>query len=219
MQDLINQEIFEMEVLEYLKNKKILNNLVFIGGTMLRLCHELPRYSTDLDFWLKKKTNISKFFLDIRDTLKEKYIITDSQNQFYTILFEIKSEKFPRKLKIEIRKKIGSFEFEQKIAFSKYTNIQVLLDALTLEETMKNKIKAFIERKQIRDCFDIEFLLRKGIKIKESKENLEKILRLIKKFKSSDYKVTLGSILEHNIRQFYIKKNFEFLISKINEIL
>jgi len=219
MQDLINQEIFEMEVLEYLKNKKILNNLIFIGGTMLRLCHELPRYSTDLDFWLKKKTNISKFFLDIRDTLKEKYIITDSQNQFYTILFEIKSEKFPRKLKIEIRKKIGSFEFEQKIAFSKYTNIQVLLDALTLEETMKNKIKAFIERKQIRDCFDIEFLLRKGIKIKESKENLEKILRLIKKFKSSDYKVTLGSILEHNIRQFYIKKNFEFLISKINEIL
>ena len=219
MQDLINQEIFEMEVLEYLKNKKILNNLIFIGGTMLRLCHELPRYSTDLDFWLKKKTNISKFFLDIRDILKEKYIITDSQNKFYTILFEIKSEKFPRKLKIEIRKKIGSFEFEQKIAFSKYTNIQVLLDALTLEETMKNKIKAFIERKQIRDCFDIEFLLRKGIKIKESKENLEKILRLIKKFKSSDYKVTLGSILEHNIRQFYIKKNFEFLISKINEIL
>ena len=44
-------EIFEIEVLEKLKNARLLDSLVFGGGTMLRLCHELKRYSVDLDFW------------------------------------------------------------------------------------------------------------------------------------------------------------------------
>ena len=43
-------EIFEMEVLEKLKNARLLDPLVFGGGSMLRLCHELNRYSVDLDF-------------------------------------------------------------------------------------------------------------------------------------------------------------------------
>ena len=58
MQDLIKQEIFELEVLEKLKNNRILEPLVFVGGTMLRLCHDLNRYSVDLDFWLIKKVDI-----------------------------------------------------------------------------------------------------------------------------------------------------------------
>lgn len=50
MQDLIMQERFEMEVLDKLNSSKILPKLVFTGGTMLRLCHGLNRYSADLDF-------------------------------------------------------------------------------------------------------------------------------------------------------------------------
>ena len=49
-------EIFEIEVLETLKNSKLLEPLVFGGGTMLRLCFELKRYSADLDFWFVKKS-------------------------------------------------------------------------------------------------------------------------------------------------------------------
>ena len=50
-------EIFEIEVLDrILKSAKLLDLLVFGGGTMLRLCHELQRYSVDLDFWFIKKT-------------------------------------------------------------------------------------------------------------------------------------------------------------------
>ncbi|MDH3259067.1 MAG: nucleotidyl transferase AbiEii/AbiGii toxin family protein, partial [Deltaproteobacteria bacterium] len=44
-----------MEVLEKLKNTGLLEPLVFGGGTMLRLCHELKRYSADLDFWFIKE--------------------------------------------------------------------------------------------------------------------------------------------------------------------
>ena len=38
-----------------MKSTKLLDPLVFGGGTMLRLCHDLNRYSVDLDFWFLKK--------------------------------------------------------------------------------------------------------------------------------------------------------------------
>ena len=55
MDELKRHEIFEMEVLEKLNSGKFLEPLVFGGGTMLRLCYELDRYSVDLDFWFVKK--------------------------------------------------------------------------------------------------------------------------------------------------------------------
>jgi hypothetical protein len=38
-------EIFEIEVLDKMNSIRALDPLVFGGGTMLRLCHELNRYS------------------------------------------------------------------------------------------------------------------------------------------------------------------------------
>ena len=218
MQDLIKQEIFELEVLEKLKNNRILEPLVFVGGTMLRLCHDLNRYSVDLDFWLIKRVDIKKYFSKIVDVLKEYYTITDSKIKYYTILVEIKSDKYPRKLKIEIRKE-KECEYEEKIAFSKYTNIQVLLKCATLKQMLKNKIEAFLERKEIRDCFDIEFILRRGEELELNKEKLGKMLSIIKSFTANDYKVTLGSILKPEVRKYYIKSNFKYLIEKINDKL
>ncbi len=218
MQDLIKQEIFEIEVLEKLKNKRILEPLVLVGETMLRLCHDLNRYSTDLDFWLIKKVDIKKYFTKIVEILKKNYIITDSQIKYYTILIEIKSDKYPKKLKVEIRKE-KECEFEEKIAFSKFTNIQVLLKCATLKQMLKNKIEAFLERKEIRDCFDIEFILRRGEELNLGREKLESMLNIIESFTLKDYKVTLGSILEPEVRKYYTKSNFKYLIEKINEKL
>jgi len=185
---------------------------------MLRLCHDLNRYSVDLDFWLIKKVDIKKYFTKIVDVLKQYYTITDSKIKYHTILVEIKSDKYPRKLKVEIRKE-KECEYEEKIAFSKYTNIQVLLKCATLKQMLKNKIEAFLERKEIRDCFDIEFILRRGEELELNKEKLGKMLSIIKSFTANDYKVTLGSILEPEVRKYYIKSNFKYLIEKINDKL
>ncbi|NIW13748.1 MAG: hypothetical protein GWN31_07430, partial [Candidatus Thorarchaeota archaeon] len=46
-----------MEVLQWLRSKGSLRPLVFGGGTMLRLCHEMPRYSLDMDFWFYKEVD------------------------------------------------------------------------------------------------------------------------------------------------------------------
>ena len=210
-------EIFEIEVLETLKNSKFLEPLVFGGGTMLRLCFELKRYSADLDFWFVKKVDINSYFEKIKQVLEQQYDLIDEQIKFYILLLEIRSGDYPKRLKIEIRKEVKECDFQERIAFSKYSNRQVILRVHTLEQAMINKINALLKRGEIRDGFDIEFLLRKGIAIpqlnKEQKNNLKK---RIDGFKEKEFKVKLGSILESDMRKYYIENRFSYLKEKLN---
>jgi predicted nucleotidyltransferase component of viral defense system len=209
-------EIFEIEVLEKLKNARLLNSLVFGGGTMLRLCHELKRYSVDLDFWRIKDTAETILFDKIKDVLQQDYDITDAQLKHFTILLEIRSGYFPKRLKIEIRKEIRDWDFQEKIAYSKFSTKQVVLKAHTLEQTMKNKIAALLERGEIRDGFDLEFLLRQGIPLPDlSDADKAKMIVRLDGFKENDFKVKLGSILESDIRTYYIENQFNYLRQKL----
>lgn len=219
MEDLIKLERFEIEVLEYLKSARILDNFIFVGGTMLRLCHGLNRFSVDLDFWLCKDIDTKKIFKKLKEVLQKKYIIRDSVNKFFTILFEISSINYPRVLKIEIRKEIKKVKYEKTIAFSPYSNKQVLVNSLSLEEMINFKIESFLSRGEIRDCFDIEFLLKKGFELKIDKEKSEKLLKKIEELTPKDYKVKLASIIEKNFREYYIRKNFEFLKGELKKII
>jgi len=209
-------EIFEIEVLEILKNSKLLEPLVFGGGTMLRLCFELKRYSADLDFWFVKKVDIKSYFEKIKQVLEQKYDLTDEQIKFYTLLLEVRSGDYPKRLKIEIRKEVKECDFQERIAFSKYSNRQVILRVHTLEQAMINKVNALLERGEIRDGFDIEFLLRKGIAIPQlNKEQENNLKKRIDGFKEKDFKVKLGSILESDIRKYYIENRFTYLKEKL----
>ena len=62
MERLAKHEAFEMEVLQWLRSRGLLSPLVFGGGTMLRLCHEMPRYSIDMDFWFYKEVEYKSFY-------------------------------------------------------------------------------------------------------------------------------------------------------------
>jgi Nucleotidyl transferase AbiEii toxin, Type IV TA system len=212
-------EVFEIEVLDSMNSARLLDPLVFGGGTMLRLCHELPRYSIDLDFWLVRKIAQKYFFDKTQKVLEKKYEVTDAQMNHFTLLFELRTARYPKRLKIEIRREGEKSDTQEKIAFSRLSNQQVVLKAHTLEQTMRNKIKAFLDREEIRDGFDIEFLLRKGVALdlKDEKESLafrEKLARL----KERDFKVKLGSILEGPIRQYYVQHRFSFLEEKLSSI-
>ncbi|MFN3407096.1 MAG: nucleotidyl transferase AbiEii/AbiGii toxin family protein [Caldimicrobium sp.] len=218
MQDIIKQEQFEIEVLDRLKSGRFLDALVFTGGTMLRLCYGLNRYSLDLDFWLYKNVDIESYFSRLKEFLQKYYLIRDAENKFYTMLFEIKSKEYPKSLKIEIRK-IRAVKTELSIAYSKYSNRQVLVRTLSLQEVMRSKIEAFLSRKEIRDVFDIEFLLKKGIELKATKDELKKLLEIVSSFKKTDYTVKLGSILEPEDRKYYCRENFKFLTTKIKDLL
>jgi len=219
MQALQNLEKLEIEVLELLNSIKVLDYLYFGGGTMLRLCHNLNRYSTDLDFWLDTNTDSKSFFTTLIKSLSENYRLVDSANKKFTLLYEIKSTSVNRSLKIEIRKEQQNFEWERKIAFSKFANKQLLVKGLTLKQMMLNKFEALLSRKIIRDVFDIEFLLKRGVELPYEKAKLQNALQVINNFKEQDYKVALGSILEEKERKFYLENRFQLLKEEISKKL
>lgn len=210
-------EIFEIEVLDRMKSARLLEPLVFGGGTMLRLCHELPRYSVDLDFWFIKKISEDDYFDKTHSAFETYYEITDAQVKHYTLLFELRSADYPKRLKIEIRRAIKDCDFEETIAFSRFAVKQVALRAHTLNQTMENKINAFLDRGEIRDCFDIEFLLRRGMAPPAGiGKKVDRLLKKIESFKDKDYKVKLGSILEAEFREYYVTSRFSYLKEKLS---
>lgn len=214
MDTLRRHEIFEIEVLKKLKDRQLLLPLVFVGGTMLRLCYDLNRYSTDLDFWFLKKVEQRGYFKKLKDALSG-YQITDSKLKFNTILLEVRSKNYPKRLKIEIRRQVKDLDLQERIAFSKFTTLQVALKALTLQGAMKAKIEAGLDRKDIRDFYDMEFLCRQGAEVKAGEKELEKLKEIILSFKARDYKVALGSLLEEEERKYYVKNGFEYLLSRL----
>jgi hypothetical protein len=183
---------------------------------MLRLCHELNRYSVDLDFWFVKKVSQNDFFDKGIKTFEKYYEITDAQIKRYTILFELRSAQYPKRLKIEIRRELKDCDYQQNIAFSKFSTKQVALKTHTLDQTINNKIEAFLDRGEIRDCFDIEFMLRRGVEIPRMDEKqsiaFRKKLALLK---DREFKVKLGSILENDTRDYYIANRFRYLHEKL----
>ena len=126
---------------------------------------------------------------------------------------------FTRKLKIEIRKSNAIPEFQEKIAFSRFSEKQVLVKTFILRQMLRNKIDAFIERREIRDAFDIEFMLKKGIELIQDSQKLLKVKKIIQQLSRKEYTVTLGSILEPQLRDYYKNNNFEYLTGKISEKL
>jgi hypothetical protein len=197
---LANHEAFEMEVLQCLKSKGLLHPLVFGGGTMLRLCHEMPRYSLDMDFWFYKEVAYDSFYHQLENLISQQYDVTDMQNKFSSILVEIRKRAGMPKLKIEIRKSLAAGgTTEEKIAFSPHFN----------------KVSALLDRVEIRDAFDLEFLARRGVDLDLSQQDKKEIIERLHGFTRKDFSVKLGSVLPSEVRDYYNQQKFTYLEEKL----
>jgi predicted nucleotidyltransferase component of viral defense system len=213
---LANHETFEMEVLQWLRSKGFLRSLVFGGGTMLRLCHEMPRYSLDMDFWFYKEVEYDAFYDQMENLIGQEYDVTDMQNKFYSILAEFRKGVGTQRLKIEVRKTLASRgSSEEKIAFSPHFPTQVLVRGFTLDQMFRNKVSALLDRGEIRDGFDLEFLARSGVNLDLSEEEKEGIIKRLRGFKKRDFSVKLGSLLLPELREYYNQKRFSYLEEKL----
>ncbi|MDO9229371.1 MAG: nucleotidyl transferase AbiEii/AbiGii toxin family protein [Syntrophales bacterium] len=218
MRDLIKQEQFEMEVLDRLRSGRFLDRLVFGGGAMLRLCYGLDRHSVDLDFWLLNKNGEKDFdhtawFSGLLQFLARHYEIRDAAEKFHTLLIELKSPDYPRSLKLEMRKGVKMTKTDRAIAYSRHSSVQVYVRTIPLPEMMTSKIDAFLQRKEIRDAYDLEFLVKKGVQADISPEKGDQILTAIAALTRQDYNVKLCSLLEADQRPYYRQNNFRILKS------
>lgn len=217
MERLATHEAFEMEVLQWLRSKGLLRPLVFGGGTMLRLCHEMPRYSLDMDFWFYKEVEYESFYHQLENLTSQEYDVTDMQNKFYSILAEIRKRVEMPRLKIEIRKTTAlGGTTEEKIAFSPHFPTQVLVRGFTLKQMFRNKVSALLDRGEIRDAFDLEFLVRRGVDFDLNEEESKKVIERLRGFKKRDFSVKLGSVLLPDVRDYYKQKKFTYLEEKLS---
>ncbi|HAR49538.1 hypothetical protein ER57_12490 [Smithella sp. SCADC] len=219
MRDLIQHEQFELEVLSRLQSGRFLANLIFGGGTMLRLCHGLNRYSVDLDFWVAGEMDWAKYYHRMEKYLDQFYKIADSANKRFIILFELKSPQFPRSLKIEIRKTVKNVKTETSIAYSPHAPVQVMLKTVVLEDMMTSKIEAFLDRREIRDAYDMEFLVKRGIVLNADHEALTQMLAELGKLGKKDFSVKLGSLLDVSERKYYVENGFRILEANLKDKL
>jgi len=161
--DQVVREYWEMLILKEISQDKLSDFLIFTGGTALRLCYQSPRFSNDLDFYLKRKLSFSLFkssILRIKELLKIE--IVDLTSKYYTFLaeFRIKEKFLPLsfRIKIEIRKKIIKKNYKLKLLTSPAVNFQVLFSVLDIEKIQEFKKKALVERKEPRDLFDLWYI-------------------------------------------------------------
>jgi len=214
VRDLILHEQFELEILSRMQSGRLLDALVFTGGTMLRLCHGLDRYSVDLDFWAAKdSTDWIKYAGSLEERLSRDYQIVDVANKRFSLVVEIKSASYPRALKIEIRKEIKPVKTETSIAYSPNSTVQVVMKTVALDDMMKSKIEAFLSRKEIRDAYDLEFLIKRGVSLSTDAQTAGQLLAALEKLGKKDFSVKLGALLPADLRKYYRENGFRILTS------
>ena len=162
------RESWELIVLKGLYDSAYGRDLIFKGGTALRLAHGSPRFSEDLDFSL------------IHDRLKGKFrgwvgkiiapfpelTLTDLEEKRYTYLAEIKVTQgylpFPFRVKIEIsRREIKDYQWKLQLLSSPVSTVQVLGQVGELEQIHQDKISCLKDRAKPKDLFDLWYISQK----------------------------------------------------------
>ena len=158
--DISRHRYFMLQVLLALfRDKELSVHLAFKGGTSLLLFHQLPRFSTDLDFNLLDETQAEKVFHKVHGILLKYGKIDDEALKFYGPLLVLNYGGGNRLLKIEISTRQYDNHYEIKTLAG--TDIRVM----TLPDMFAHKLCALGERITPRDIFDVWFFLRNSTEI------------------------------------------------------
>lgn len=135
--------------------------LAFRGGTSLMFFHELPRFSTDLDFNLLDDAQSEFVCRKLRSILLRFGKITDEAEKFYGPIFVLDYGKGERKLKVEVSTRFYDNHYELRSMAG--TDIRVM----TASDMFAHKLCALGERATPRDIFDVWFFLKHNCEINE----------------------------------------------------
>lgn len=165
----IIREYFEMEILFYLSQTNLSKNIIFYGGTALRLAHKSFRFSEDLDFLLvnSSQSNIPELKQALQLVKKNNSgaVVEEVIEKRSTIfaLLHIQNEllKHPIRIKIEISKKTNGIKSENLLLVSPTSTKEIIFHTVTLESLFKLKEAAIKNRNMPRDWFDLWYLSQK----------------------------------------------------------
>jgi predicted nucleotidyltransferase component of viral defense system len=168
----IFQEEAQKTILTGLSRAKAFTNIVFQGGTALRLFYGNPRFSDDLDFVLRdahQRFDLTTPAPDITRFLQESYpFITSASYQFqkHDDLLQrcvclIETSTLPRKLRVHLElAAVPSYQHQPRIL--DFPPLSPAVEVETAEEILADKIVAFGLRPYLkgRDLWDVSYLLK-----------------------------------------------------------
>lgn len=161
------RELLELEVLNNLSLRTWSKNVVFYGGTALRLAYNSPRFSEDIDLFMIRAIDYKIFKVWVNDlcrSLSQETSIQDlhlKRNTFFALLqIHHRDLKHHLPIKIELFRnpKKVSIETELRLLTSPLSSLSPLFIVPTLPSLTQMKINALSERAKPRDLYDLWYL-------------------------------------------------------------
>ena len=138
--------------------------LAFKGGTASMFFHNLPRFSTDLDFNLLDSDKEKEAYKRLRRIVLKYGNIHDEAIKHYGIIIVLDYGIGERKLKIEISNRLYDNHYE----ILNYLGLQMRV--MVKEDMFAHKLCALLDRTEItsRDVFDCWFFLKERTSINKA---------------------------------------------------
>ena len=160
----ILREEAEMVILSNIAEAPFSKNIIFYGGTALRLAYGCPRFSEDLDFLMVhtvKEAELRNALL--KSTVQEPGLtLEDLKDKRYTLFALLKlrspSLKHALNIKIEISRRKNGIKKEFRPLSSPCSALQPVIFTATLESLELAKIRALRERNTPRDWLDAYYI-------------------------------------------------------------
>ena len=167
--DTNRHKFFMLQLLKEIFSDSLLSSvLAFKGGTALMFFHNLPRFSTDLDFNLLDKEKEQAVYARLRQIVLKYGTIHDEAVKFYGIIIVLDYGVGERKLKIEVSNR----EYGDHYEIKNYLGLPMRV--MTVEDMFSHKLCALLDRTEItgRDVFDCWFFLKERVSL--NKDIVEK---------------------------------------------
>lgn len=194
------------------------NQILFKGGTALRIIFQSPRYSEDLDFSANKVYMMDTLLTGLAQSLGEENIsarISDnsktSGGYIAFITFDLLGFTDHPKIKINIQQKEEELKSHSMVIQNQFVP-PYPLQYLTDEILVKEKIQAFQERVKARDFFDLYYMLGnaqlRGYVVKAAKAYKGNILDQLDRLTDQELKNELSNFLPINYRNLFTGTGF-----------
>ena len=143
---------------------------VLHGGTAIWRCYSGNRFSEDVDAYVEKDAEkINGFFEELKKVGFEIVKKRVTKNSIYSVLSFDGTEVGFEALFRRVEGIVKEYETYEGILFTVFT--------LAPEEMINEKIDAYLNRRKIRDLYDVFFLLRYARDAEKLKPGLERLLR------------------------------------------
>lgn len=165
------QEFVQKAILTSLSREGVFNDIVFQGGTSLRLFYGNPRFSEDLDFVLRKnekrfdltsKIPKIKSFIDNSFPFLDGTDIDVQKNDQYMQRFILKTKSDVSEQRLHVHIELANVpSYSNEVKILNYPPLNPAVRVEDLSEILADKITAFGNRDYLkgRDIWDIYFLV------------------------------------------------------------